>query len=415
MLARKTIDLSAADLLRGMWYCLFPGSEAAARDRVSALFGRVPATPTLSVRSGFDALLQALRLPAGSEILVSAINVRGMFEIAALHGLRLVPVDIDFATLAIDPVALEARITPNTRAILVAHLFGGIANVEPLIEIARRHDLLVLEDCAQCFSGADGYLGNPRSDVAMFSFGPIKTCSAHGGGVLLIHDTGLRGRVEAVLAGYECRGNAWYLRRLWKYAVIRLLSSRRLYGLALRVLARLCDDYDRFLNRIARNFRLDRIADTVRRRPPPALVAQLAAKACAFDARRLDRRIAQAGELLQSLDCRIVPGHALTAHSRWLFPLCVREPRAFIESLKAAGIDATQGRHHLFTPGELFDDLAEELPVARFILSQAVYVPVHHRLSRRRRERIVAAAAALGDPWTGSDLSQAVVGGCSRK
>ena len=76
-----------------------------------------------------------------------------MVRIIEHHGLVPVPVDVDAARLEVDVEQIERLITPRTRAILVAHLFGSRMEMGPIIELARRHDLLVIEDCAQAFVG----------------------------------------------------------------------------------------------------------------------------------------------------------------------------------------------------------------------------------------------------------------------
>lgn len=136
--------------------------------------------PSLSVRSGFDALLTALNLEEGSEVLVSAITIKDMGRILADHGLIPVPVDIDMVRLELDLGSLAAAITKNTRAILVAHLFGSLMKMDDIIAFAKKYKLLVIEDCAQAFMGSR-YRGHSGSDVCMFSFGPIKTATALGG------------------------------------------------------------------------------------------------------------------------------------------------------------------------------------------------------------------------------------------
>ena len=142
---------------------------------------------SLSVRSGLDLLLTALELPAGSEMIVSAVTIPDMVRIVEHHRLVPVPVDVDGRTLQPVLEHLERSITPRTRAILVAHLFGTHIDMVPIIELAKQHDLLVIEDCAQAFVGS-AYAGHPDSDCALFSFGPIKTATALGGAVVPVRD-----------------------------------------------------------------------------------------------------------------------------------------------------------------------------------------------------------------------------------
>src|SRR5918995_705417 len=92
-----------------------------------------------SVRSGWDLWLAAQGLRAGDEVLVSAVTHPDMVRIIRGHGLRAVPVDIDPRTLAPLPLALEAALTPRTRVVLVAHLFGGRMDLDVVARFAREH------------------------------------------------------------------------------------------------------------------------------------------------------------------------------------------------------------------------------------------------------------------------------------
>src|SRR5829696_5512804 len=91
----------------------------------------------LSVRSGWDLWLDAQGLRAGDEVLVSAITHPDMVRIIREHDLRAVPVDIDPETLAPRPWMLEAALTPRTRVVLVAHLFGGRMDLGGVAKFAR--------------------------------------------------------------------------------------------------------------------------------------------------------------------------------------------------------------------------------------------------------------------------------------
>jgi len=174
MLPRGTPDLSWKDLLAGLAYCVRLDSNEQAQKAVEACWPDQATFACLSVRSGFDLVLQALALPAGSEIIVSAITIPHMFEIIERHGLVVVPIDLDEYDLSIDLQALERAVTPRTKAILIAHLFGSQMPLDEIVAFAKHHNLLLFEDCAQAYNGSK-QCGHPDSDVRMLSFGPIKT------------------------------------------------------------------------------------------------------------------------------------------------------------------------------------------------------------------------------------------------
>ncbi|MGH7424876.1 MAG: DegT/DnrJ/EryC1/StrS family aminotransferase, partial [Candidatus Methylomirabilales bacterium] len=175
MYARHRLDISVGQLLFALGASLVERDEAGIAERIEkAWSGEGDALVCLSVRSGFDLLLQALALPPGSEILVSAVTIPDMVRVIEGHGLRAIPVDLDLDTLAPSLQLLERAVSERSRAILVAHLFGGLVDLAPIAGFARRHDLLLLEDAAQGFVGPAS-TGDPAADISMFSFGPIKT------------------------------------------------------------------------------------------------------------------------------------------------------------------------------------------------------------------------------------------------
>jgi len=136
----------------------------------------------LSARSGLDLMLGQLGLPAGSEVLVSAVTIEDMVTILRHHGLVAVPMDVKPTDMSPSFKDINRAITSRTKAMLIAHLFGTRLPLQPFAEKAQEHGLLLWEDCAQAFDGR--YAGHPEADAVMFSFGPIKTATALGGGAV---------------------------------------------------------------------------------------------------------------------------------------------------------------------------------------------------------------------------------------
>src|SRR4029077_8807618 len=133
----------------------------------------VPAAQAVAAsygRMAFYYLLKALDLPAGSEIVLPALTFWVVPELARVAGLKVVFADVDPATFTIDPAALERAITPATRAVVPTHLYGLPCDMDTVLQIAARHDLRVIEDCAHAL-GAD-YKGRPvgtLGDAGFFS------------------------------------------------------------------------------------------------------------------------------------------------------------------------------------------------------------------------------------------------------
>ncbi|WP_228061502.1 DegT/DnrJ/EryC1/StrS family aminotransferase [[Phormidium] sp. LEGE 05292] len=152
---RLSLDISFADLAFGLFYRL--NKSLVKSPSILQYFSQnhKQVLVTLSVRTAFDLWLQALNLPKGTEVLMSAINIRDMQEIVKNHGLIPVPVDINLDTLAPNIELLGSLISPKSRVFVVAHLFGSIIDLEPIVEICQKHQILLVEDCAQAFCGTN--------------------------------------------------------------------------------------------------------------------------------------------------------------------------------------------------------------------------------------------------------------------
>jgi perosamine synthetase len=344
MWPRKQLDIDWADFAYGLRRTIF---GAAARHGANILpAGWIPAGETLvslSVRSGWDLLLSALRLPPGSEIIMSAVTIPDMARIVEHHCLVPVPVDVDAQRLEPNMSYLEQAISPRTRAILVAHLFGSRINMVPLVDLAQQHQLLVIEDCAQAFVGR-GYSGHPDSDCSMFSFGPIKTATALGGAVLRIRDPILRDRMALLQYEYPLQSKRAYLARLVKYSSIRLLSKRLAYGALVRGYRALRVDYDESFSNAAHSFGESNFFDRIRRRPSGSLLNLLERRLRKFEARglaRLEHRAERGKRLARQLPHGTVVGAENASHTYWALPVRVANQQEVLTALRAAGFDAT--------------------------------------------------------------------------
>jgi perosamine synthetase len=377
MWVRKRIDIGWGGIAYGLLRCLFPGKAAEHERRIASQLPRPEeAVVCFSVRSGFDLLLTALKLPEGSEILLSAMTLGHMADIVRAHGLVPVPVDLDPETMAPDPAALERGIGPETRALVVAHLFGGRCRMGALAEICRRRNIPVIEDMAQAF-GSGKRWGSGESDVAMFSFGTIKTATAGGGAVLRVRDAELAKRMRAAQAGYPLQRRLPFAAKLCRIACLKFLGYRFPYGLFRRICGALRIDADLLLSRGTRAFPGADLMKMIRRRPHPALLALLSHRITRFDPRHIRRRT-MTGRLLRDglSGTSDMPGKHALAHTHWVFPLCLEKQGEVIGRLVAAGFDASnrQSMEVIHAPaGREETEPARALGIHRSMLFLPVY------------------------------------------
>src|SRR5262245_25718744 len=230
MIAAHRIDLDATDICSGFVDVLRSRSET---DTCTLPDGS-KALITLSVRSAFDLYLRAIALPRGSEVIVSAITHPDIAEILRYHGLKPVPVDLDFDSAAPDPSDIHRAASASTRAVLIAHLFGALVQIDQIAALCRERGWLLLEDCAQAFGL--GYQGHPYSDLTMFSFGPLKTATALGGGLAIVRNLDTFEKMAAIQDSYARQTRTAFAKRLLRYALLRAISHRNLYTCAYHLL-----------------------------------------------------------------------------------------------------------------------------------------------------------------------------------
>lgn len=146
----------------------------------------------VSLSSGTDALLASLMavgVGEGDEVITSPFTFISTAEVVSLLRARPVFVDIEQDTFNLDPDLVESRITERTKCIIPVHLFGHMADMHALLDIAHRHGLKVVEDAAQAIgSSFDGKKAGSLGDTGCFSFFPSKNLGAFGDGGLVITD-----------------------------------------------------------------------------------------------------------------------------------------------------------------------------------------------------------------------------------
>lgn len=176
----------------------------------------------VAVNSGTSALhlaFLAAGIGPGDEVITVPFTFVATVAAIRYAGARPVFVDVDRASLTMNPAAIEAAITPRTKAIVPVHLYGQPADMDPILAIARRHGLLVIEDAAQAH-GAEyrGRRVGALGDLACFSFYPGKNLGAYGEGGMVVtneaaytrtlrmlRDWGQEHRYQHVMPGFNYR------------------------------------------------------------------------------------------------------------------------------------------------------------------------------------------------------------------
>lgn len=215
---KPEIDAALLAALESTQFILGPNVSGFEKEAASYL----GAPYAVSCASGTDALhlaVLAAGIGPGDEVITTPFTFIATAEAICYAGATPVYVDIDPRSFNIDPALIEAAITPRTKAVIPVHLFGQPVDMPAIVAICRRHDLLLIEDCAQSFGASiDGRMTGSIGGMGCFSFFPSKNLGCYGDGgmitcatqamadeIKVLRNHGSRERYHHHLIGYNSR------------------------------------------------------------------------------------------------------------------------------------------------------------------------------------------------------------------
>ncbi|HAD14429.1 MAG TPA: transcriptional regulator [Saprospirales bacterium] len=187
--------------------CMFIGGPKvnAFRENLEQYLGVKHVIPCANGTDALQIAMMALGLQPGDEVVVPAFTYVATAEVIALLGLTPVMTDVDPGTMNITAAHVEAAITPNTKAIVPVHLFGQSADMEPILAVARKHGLYVIEDNAQAIGADYRYRNGQKVKTGVMgqfgctSFFPSKNLGCYGdGGALMTNDDVLAAKARMI-------------------------------------------------------------------------------------------------------------------------------------------------------------------------------------------------------------------------
>ncbi|WP_251017174.1 DegT/DnrJ/EryC1/StrS aminotransferase family protein [Streptomyces sp. ISL-1] len=280
--------------------CSAFGSEARSLEaEMTELYSRGEAIACSSGTAALHLAVAAAGVGPGDEVITTPLTDFGTVAPVVAQGGRAVFADVRPEDGNIDPGAVEAALTPRTKAVIAVHLFGAAAGIDALRAICDRHGLVLIEDCAQAWLGEDsaGRLLGTVGDIACFSLQQYKHITAGDGGLALTDDPGL------------ARHMRLFMDKGWDRAEGRI---HREMGL---------------------NYRMTELTAAVAR-------AQLIKVADVVRVRR--ERAGQLVAALAGLERVTVP-EPLPGHAWWLFPLLVEDNSRWAKDLQAEGVPTMPG------------------------------------------------------------------------
>jgi dTDP-4-amino-4,6-dideoxygalactose transaminase len=242
------------DALRNGWLTTGPKTRQFEQDFARYMGGGVEAVAVNSATAGLHLSLEAAGVGPGDEVITTTYTFTATAEVIRYLGAHPVFVDVDEKTLNLQVAAIEAAITPRTKAVIPVHFAGLACDMTAILQIAQRHGLKIIEDAAHALPATAGgqLVGTLNSDAAVFSFYATKTLPVGEGGMLVTRrrDVASRSRVMRLHGidrdaydRYTSNEPAWFYRVVapgFKYnmtdiaAAIGLHQLRRLHVLHLK-------------------------------------------------------------------------------------------------------------------------------------------------------------------------------------
>jgi dTDP-4-amino-4,6-dideoxygalactose transaminase len=340
-------------------------------------------------------ILRALELPAGSEIIFPALTFWVVPEIARRAGLKPVFVDVDPATFNIDTTKIESAITDRTRAIVPTHLYGQPCDMTEVMRLAEKHDLVVVEDCAQ----AAGALYRGRKvgtfgKAALFSFQLLKGINTYGGGMAVTNDDALAESIRAQAISEPAQSTGDLIKRLATGIVARSLVSPKgftFWGFPIGAAASYLGNFDYSKHIWEKICPLDRFPRTYNQRysnVQAILGLRQLAKLSEFNARSQ----ANAAIYTRGLaDCRAVQTPRVlpdVEHVYYQYCIYASDPARVSRRAIRRAVDFETTHVDVCSALPLFKEFAAECPGAS-ITEQAIQLPVYSRLRKSDVKRVL--------------------------
>ncbi len=350
-----------------------------------------------SARYAFYLLLGALDISADDEVVIPGLTYFAIPAMAALAGVKPVFADVGLRSHVLDPAAFEAAITPRTRAVVPTHLYGTPCPMGPILEVARRHKLAVIEDCAQS-TGAryNGRRVGSFGRASYYTFGLTKNITTLSGAMITTDDDEINARVRAQVAASTPADPQKAKKEALVGTAMMFATHPLIYPWTLHPVIRLGNKLGK--DPIHEPFGepevvYDGLPSSFMKSRPRAVQAAVGIK-------QLERIEALNGARIRNgraLDVELahVPGLVLPEYPEGAEPIymsfVVHHSRrdALMAALRRRGVDTTVGYMNNCADHPLFDAFRRDCPHAAQIKAEQLHLPVHPSLDSRDVAHIV--------------------------
>ncbi|OMJ82350.1 hypothetical protein SteCoe_16948 [Stentor coeruleus] len=396
------IDITWSQWFKALRKAIYTTENRAELSRkISGLFSNQDnVIVTVCIRTAFDLYLSALDLPKGSEVVITSINIPEMTRILRKHCLIPVPVDIHVDSMITPSDRLEKAITAKTKLIIIAMLYGVTYDLTDISNIAKKHNLPLFEDCSECYSG-NNFRGSPLADVTVLSFGPIKTATAFGGGVVIVRDSKLLGKMQALHASYQVQPNSVYLIKVLRYSLGKIALNSTAFNYTARLLLlQLNIEYKKFVVKLMRGFPPSTGLEIYHFQPCAGLLSFLYWRLENVNENDLisSMKKVHVGTKILTDGGVLVPGYKSDRKMFWLYPVIVDDATKAYSKLNNAGIDAYRGISQLNKIDPPVGSSYTPIEETNKMFANLLYFPLHKDVPEKYIREICMKAVELLKP-----------------
>jgi len=355
-------------------------------------------------RMAFHYILCALDMPEGSEIIFPALTFWVVPEVARRAGLKPVFVDVDPASFNLNPSKIEAAVTERTRAIVPTHLYGQPCAMTEIMRVAEKHNLIVIEDCAQAVGARyRGRRVGTFGTASFFSFQMLKGINTYGGGMALTNDATLGRRMREKVVGEPVQSTKQLAKRFASAWAARVGVSPKgftFWGFPIQAAASFLGHHDlsRYIWEKIRP--LDRFPSTYHQKYSnvQALIGLRGlAKLDEFNARSREHAAQYTRALVDCRQIETPPVFPEAEHVYYQYCVYTTDPALTSRRAIRRGVDVETTHVDVCSKLELFAEFAATCPGAE-ATEKALQLPVYSRLRSSDIERVlrVVCAASIG-------------------
>ncbi|MCP4133167.1 MAG: DegT/DnrJ/EryC1/StrS aminotransferase family protein [bacterium] len=351
-------------------------------DAFASYIGTNHAIAVSSGRVGLQLILRALNLAPGDEVLLPAFTFNAVPRVIEDMGFKPVFVDIDPHTYNIDPGLAAKKTGSRTKVLLITHIFGNPCDINKLLEIAGKHNLIVIEDCAQAVGAQynnkkTGSFGH----CSFFSFESVKPFSTYGGGAITTNHEDIALNIRAQLESYPYPKPKDLFKRLFFSFLEFILTSSLIFSTCVYPILL----FSKLLNKDpGKSFRKTKNKVKIFNTKYTNFQAHLGIKRLETLEEYTAKRTAHADILTRKLAgaYRVQHKHDSASSIYYSYAIESSEKEKLVKQLLFKKIDADSFNNHNCFENET-ETAWTEYPAAHTALTRLIQVPVYHQLKKR--------------------------------